>query len=113
MLRGGLKMEGRVVNDKGGVKNDLLKPDWSLIDLSIVEEMAKVLTYGANKYDRHNYDKVEPHRYLAALMRHITAWQQGEVTDKESGFHHLSHAMTNLHILMRLEDKGIFYNKDD
>lgn len=96
-----------------GKKFDGEKADWSLIDLSIMEQVATVLTYGAKKYARHNYDKVEPHRYLAALMRHVTLWQQGEVVDSESGLHHLAHAMTNLHILMRLEKKGIKYNKDD
>jgi len=96
-----------------GTKFDGEKADWSLIDLDIVQGMAMVLTYGAKKYDRHNYDKIEPHRYLAALMRHITLWQGGEEHDEESGYHHLSHAMTNIHILMRLEKKGIKYNKED
>lgn len=95
------------------MKFDSEKPDWSLVDLNIVEDMASILTYGAKKYDRHNYDKVEPRRYMAALMRHITAWQNGELLDKETGKHHLSHAMTNLHILLRLEEKGIRYDKDD
>ncbi len=96
-----------------GIKYDNEKPDWSLIDLEIIQQVASVLTYGAKKYDRHNYDKVEPHRYLAALMRHITLWQSGQMFDEETKEHHLAHAMTNLHILMRLEKKGIVYNKDD
>ena len=100
-------------NEQGGVKNDESKADWSLVDLSTVEQMAMVLTYGSKKYSRHNYDKVEPHRYLAALMRHITLWQDGNQLDDETGLHHLAHAMTNLHILIRLEERGIFYDKDD
>lgn len=102
-----------MMSDKEGMKFDGEKPDWSLIDLSIIQGLAQVLTYGAVKYSRHNYDRVEPHRYLAACLRHITAWQDGEIIDPESGEHHLSHAMTNLHILLRLEKKGILYSKDD
>ena len=100
-------------NKLGGIKFDSEKPDWSLVDLSIIEDTVKVLTYGAKKYDRHNYNKVEPYRYLGALMRHITRWQSGEILDEETGIHHLSHAMANILILLRLEKKGIKYNKDD
>ena len=96
-----------------GTKYDGDKPDWSLIDLSIIQDMAKILTIGAKKYERHNYDKVEPHRYFAALMRHLTQYQNGEEYDEETGLSHLSHAMTNLHILLRLGSKGKRYNKDD
>ena len=95
-----------------GTKYDQEKADWSLVDLQIVEDMAMVLTHGAKKYDRHNYYKVEAHRYLAALMRHLTAWQNGELTDIDSGLHHLAHAMTNIHILRQLENKGLSYTKD-
>ena len=83
-----------------GKKFDSEKPDWSLLDLSTVEQMATVLTYGSVKYSRHNYDKVEPYRYLAALLRHITRWQQGEKLDEESGLHHLAHAMCNIMFLL-------------
>jgi len=105
--------EKRITNKQGGVKADGDKADWSLIDLSIIQEVAMVLTHGAKKYDRHNYDKVEPYRYFAATMRHLTAWQDGELTDKDSGLSHLAHAMTNLHILNRLDKKGLRYTKDD
>jgi hypothetical protein len=96
-----------------GIKYDQEKPDWSLIDLEIIQRVASVLTMGAKKYSRHNYDKVEPYRYLAATLRHITLWQQGEIFDSESGEHHLAHAIADLHILQRLEKKDILYNKDD
>ena len=104
---------GKSINLNGGVKEDIGKADWSLVDLEIVQRMANVLSYGAKKYSRHNYDKVEPYKYLAAVMRHITKWQDGELIDPETNEHHLAHAMTNLHILQRLEKKDIRYNKDD
>ena len=100
-----------VLMSEVGLKYDTEKPDWSLIDLSIVQQMAAVHSMGAQKYGRMNFMLVEPHRYVAALMRHLTAWQSGELLDEESGLHHLAHAMTNIHILMRLEQEGIKYDK--
>ena len=61
-----------------GKKFDTDKPQYDLIDAHALEDLAKVLTIGAQKYDRYNWVKVEPHRYEAALLRHIQAWRMGE-----------------------------------
>lgn len=86
-------------NDKGGIKYDGEKPDWSLLDLSLVEDVVKVLTYGARKYSPDNWQKVEKERYFAAAMRHIAAYQAGEACDSETGISHLAHAQCCLHFL--------------
>jgi len=78
--------------------NDKLRMD--LIPPEAIEELAKVLTYGANKYEAHNWMGVESHRYIAALMRHINAWRKGEECDQESGLKHLSHALCNITFLL-------------
>lgn len=78
-----------------GIKFDQEKPDWSLLDLNLIEDVIKVLTYGAKKYDRDNWQKVveaNPHRYFSAAMRHIAAFQKGEKVDSETELSHLAHA---------------------
>ncbi len=85
-----------------GVKYDKEKLRWDLLPLKPIVDVVDVLTYGANKYSDFNWAYVEPFedRYYAAAMRHITAWRLGEQTDKESGKHHLAHAMCCLIFLM-------------
>jgi len=77
-----------------GVKFDHGKPRWDLLPFDVIEEIVKVLTMGAQKYEDHNWKKIEniPERYFAALMRHMAAWQAGETEDQESGLSHLAHA---------------------
>lgn len=77
-----------------GRKDDAAKPDWSLLPLKATEEVVKVLTFGAKKYARDNWQLVPDgeHRYLAAALRHLAAHQAGERSDSESGESHLAHA---------------------
>ena len=73
------------------------KPDYSLIPLELLEEAARVLEYGATKYERDNWKR--PTHWsvsYACLMRHMAAWQAGEDLDPESGRNHLGHAMCNI-----------------
>ncbi len=88
-----------------GVKADSGKPDYSLLNLKNLEGMVKVLTFGAKKYSRDNWKKVPDakNRYYAALLRHLSAWQNGEEIDSESGMSHLDHALCNLYFLRAFE----------
>ena len=85
-----------------GVKYDASKPRWSLIPNGTLEEVIKVLEYGANKYSPDNWKKVPEMevRYYDAAMRHIDAYWQGEYLDEESGQPHLAHAVCCLLFLM-------------
>ena len=78
-----------------GYKHDGGKPDWSLLPLDVVEDVVRVLTVGAQKYARDNWQRVPDgrNRYFAAALRHLTARQAGEVDDPETGLPHLAHAM--------------------
>lgn len=91
---------------KIGMKHDQDKPRYDLIPPEAMNELAKVLTYGAEKYSPDNWMKVDDGipRYYAAMQRHVEAWRSGEHTDPESGLTHLSHAMTCLSFLIALED---------
>jgi hypothetical protein len=86
-----------------GKKFDTSKTRFDLIEPKFTEGIAKVLTYGADKYGAYNWVLVDNDtaRYTAALHRHINAWEQEEDCDPESGMHHLLHAACNLMFLMR------------
>lgn len=86
--------------EEEGMKFDKGKPRWDLLPLDIVEEIVKVLTVGAVDYGDNNWKKVEEERYLAALLRHITAYQKGENNDPDTGLSHLAHAGCNLIFLL-------------
>lgn len=88
-----------------GKKADEGKLDWALLPLPPTEEVIKVLMFGAAKYSPHNWKRVpdSQRRYYNAACRHITAWQQGELLDKESGKHHLAHAICCLMFLLHAD----------
>jgi len=86
-----------------GKKWDDGKDRWDLVPQASLDDLVKVITYGAKKYGDENWKNVESSRYYAAAMRHIAAWRRGEWRDKESGLPHLAHAMCSLMFVMELE----------
>lgn len=81
------------------IKFDQGKRDWSLLPYDSVEEVVKVLEFGAKKYARDNWKQGEGFKYsrsFNALMRHMLAFMGGEDNDPETGISHLAHAMCNL-----------------
>ena len=91
-----------LVNPSIGKKNDQGKTRMDLIPFGSLEEIAKVLTFGAKEYGPDNWKRVEDSvaRYEAALLRHITAYKKGEMNDPDSGLPHLAHAGCCLMFLM-------------
>lgn len=85
----------RCHEEMDGKKYDAGKPMMELIPPHAELELAKVLTFGAEKYGADNWRKVDQleRRYMGAAMRHLNAFRQGETHDAESGLHHLAHAM--------------------
>ena len=74
--------------------NDKIRYD--LIEDRALEELAKVFTFGANKYAANNWLKGLPYsNFNASAKRHVAAFKKGEDYDKESGLHHLAHAAWN------------------
>jgi len=90
------------------VKYDDGKSRWELLPFDALDDVAKVLTYGAKKYDEHNWAKgMKWSRLLGAAMRHLTAWALGERLDPESGLPHLAHSVANVLFLSASERRGI------
>ena len=95
-----------VINDEyKSLKHDDGKILMSLVDPYFVEDVAKVLTFGAKKYAPNSWQKLDngKTRYTDAMLRHLTAYQKGELVDPESGLTHLSHVATNLMFISYLE----------
>lgn len=100
------------INKKGGMKYDKNKPDWSLLELHVLEPMIKILTEGVIKYKRNNWKKLESYRIWRALIKHLKCWQSGETIDPESNKSHLAHAACNLYFLMYKEQTQNLKPKD-
>lgn len=89
-----------------GKKSDSKKARWDLLPMCVIEKVVRVLTHGARNYGANNWKYVEQghQRYYAAAMRHISRYRQGFKRDKETGQHHLVHAICCL-IFMVYMDK--------
>jgi len=88
---------------EGGKKFDQGKNDWSIIPFECLDELAKIMTYGVAKYGKPSGWASVPdmkNRYFSALMRHLSAYKQGERVDKESNHRHISHALCNVVFLL-------------
>ena len=79
------------------LKYDDGKVRMDLVPLECVESIAKVLTYGAKKYTDNSWQDLTDFwkRYKAALLRHLTAIDKGELIDSESGLPHIDHVLCN------------------
>jgi len=90
-----------------GIKFDADKPRWDLVPWDEMEDVARVITFGAKKYGANDWKHVPQaqERYFSAALRHLVAWKCGEVLDPESGLPHLSHAVASLLILDNFEGK--------
>lgn len=101
-----------------GVKYDTEKPRYDLIPPEALESLAKILTFGAEKYGAHNWEYgMDWHRPYAAAQRHMWAWWNGEDNDPETGESHLDHALCCVAFLLTYEKRGVGtddrWRKDD
>ena len=82
------KHEGLRFND-GKIRYDLI-PTFAN------QQLAQVLTFGAAKYQPHNWQKgMAWSTAIASLKRHLAAFEAGEDYDKESGLLHMAHVLCN------------------
>ena len=81
-----------------------------------LEEINKVLEFGATKYSANNWQEGTGFKYsrvLNSLLRHVFAFMRGEDKDPESGLSHMAHAGCNvLFILYYLKKKARYANDD-
>lgn len=83
-----------------GTKHDGGKPRMDLLDPGFLLDVARVLTFGADKYGAHNWrGGIDASRLYAAIQRHLNAFWSGQDTDPETGLSHLAHAACGLMFL--------------
>lgn len=80
--------------NEGKLRYDLIPWEWEY-------ELAEVLGMGAKKYADRNWELgMDWSICVAALRRHLKAFQMGESVDPESGRPHLAHVAWNALALM-------------
>ena len=91
-----------------GMKFDSDKLDYTLVPWAAMEEIVKVLDFGAKKYARDNWKHVQDaeHRYTKAAFRHLIAHNNRESHDQESGFSHLAHLGCCVLFMLALEQQA-------
>lgn len=90
-----------------GLKFDDDKVRLDLLPVEALEEISKVLTFGAKKYDAHNWRKGFTYsRLIGASLRHFFAWIRGQNNDVETGLSHLAHLGCCVLFLLTFEKTG-------
>lgn len=91
----------------GGVKHDAGKARVSLVVSRAILEVAKVGTFGAEKYGDHNFRKgLKWSRLADAGLRHFFSYLCGERIDPESGLSHMAHVAWNVLTMLEFEIEG-------
>jgi len=116
VVTGPVLLKPDLVSTRTAVKADTGKPNLSLLPYDAIEEITKVLDFGAHKYAAHNWKEgggFSWTRVFSSLMRHLFAWAKGKDTDPESGLSHLAHAGCNVLFLLHYSLHKDKYSKDD
>ena len=80
------------------------KLQWSLVDFDALEDMVKVLEFGAKKYSADDWKKgLNTNEITESMMRHLFAYLRGEDIDPESGLPHTGHIMCNAMFLSYMQ----------
>ena len=90
------------------IKADEGKPELRLVPFQIVRDIAQVRSYGNAKYgDSDSWRRVEPERYIDAMLRHALAFAEDpRGVDEESGIEHYKHLACNVAFLCELMKGG-------
>ena len=100
------------IDKAGASKNDSAKIDLSLVPKEAIEAAAKALQVGEKKYGRYNYYKGhKASQLVAAMMRHLTAWMDGEENDPTDGQPHLGSVIAGAAMILKQQKLNTL--KDD
>lgn len=93
--------------NNNGRKDDGGKLRWDLLPLDLVEKVVEVYTFGAQKYAPNTWQNLPDgyNRYKAAMLRHLTAHEKGEMIDPDSKLPHLYHVAWNALAMIHFAEK--------
>ena len=98
-------------------KHDGGKTNWSLLPWDAVEEIIKVLQFGAGKYSPWNWAEnggFKFDRLFNSSMRHFVAWfWYREDADPETGLSHMAHLGCNVLFLLHYGLNGNKFKTND
>ena len=108
----GIKMEEAKRFSDGKIRMDLVPP-------ILLEEVAKIMGFGADKYGAYNYLKgMKWSKCIASLKRHLNEFEKGVDYDNESKELHISHVIVNALFLLQyykeapqFDDRQHWYKK--
>ena len=107
------QIDGKVA----ATKHDGGKTDWSLLPWDAVEEIIKVLQFGAGKYSPWNWAEnggFKFNRLFNSSMRHFVAWfWRREDLDPETGLSHMAHLGCNVLFLLHYVLNGNKFKNND
>ena len=89
------------------LKFDTGKAEHNYLVDAFLDEMIKVRTMGAKKYEPWDWlHGLGYSRYQAAIKRHLVAFNAGEDVDDESGLHHMAHIAVTAMVLFTFQMVG-------
>lgn len=98
-------MSGGLRYNKGKIQYELIPTEWD-------RALAEVMTKGAEKYAKRNWEKGMAWSIpVGCLKRHLIAFLDGERYD-ETGCHHLAHVAWNALALMSYDVRGFVEDND-
>ncbi len=105
-------VENENVVEGSASKNDKEKIDLSLIPYVALKAEAQAFMVGEKKYNRYNYTKGhKASQLIAAAIRHLMAYNEGEENDPVDGQPHLGSVRACCAMLLRQAELGTL--KDD
>ncbi len=97
-----------VIADGKGMRSNAGKNQLDLIPPEWIAGLGHVLTRGAYKYERRNFERgMRWGAVMASGLRHILAFVCGEKYDPETGCHHMAMAAWNMLTLMTYDIRKI------
>jgi hypothetical protein len=96
-----MEEEKKIPLHERAMRHNLGKLRYDLVPRYALEQIAKVMTKGAEKYAPHNWKKGMPWSECeASLRRHLEAYAANIDFDEETGLYHLAHAAVNAMFLI-------------
>ena len=96
------------------IKQDSGKPRWELVPMKALEGIALVMQdaiepseqFPYGRYEIHSWQKVDPRRYMAALIRHVAELQSGQEYTEDTKMRVIDAILTNAMFLSWFLQKG-------